>query len=82
MARPDPSGSSPAGGDSSGRVEMADIRSKLREIRGELDERTEVARSYGLYAVAGGLLAVAVLAFLLGRRRGRAKRTWVEVRRQ
>jgi hypothetical protein len=65
-----------------GRVEISDIRSKLEEIRGETTERTEAAKPAMMtFAVAGAVALVAV-AFLLGRRRGRRKSTWVEIRRQ
>lgn len=70
----------PPAGD--GRVEISDIRAKLEEIRGETTERTEQAKPAMMtFAVAGAVALVAV-AFLLGRRRGRRKSTWVEIRRQ
>jgi hypothetical protein len=65
-----------------GRVELSDIRSKLGEIRGEVDETTEKAKPIALYAAVGGVVALVVVAFVLGRRRGRRKSTWVEIRRQ
>ena len=62
-------------------VSRDDIEGKLREIRGEVDAAGENARQYAL--VAGAVVAVAVvaLAFTLGKRRGKKKRTVVEVRR-
>lgn len=64
------------------RVEIADIRSKLEEIRGDTDETTAAARPYAVMVAVGGTVVVIALAFLLGRRRGRRKSTWVEIRRQ
>ena len=64
-----------------GRVEIVDIRSKLREIRGEVDEKTEEAKPIALVAGIAGGIALIALAFLLGRRRGQRKTTWVEIRR-
>ena len=65
----------------SGQVEIGDIRAKLVEIRGDVDETVERAKPVGLYVAVGGALLVIILAFLLGRSRGRRKDTWVEVRR-
>ena len=64
-----------------GRVEISDIRAKLHEIKGGVDETTETAKPYVLMAGIAGVIGVIALAFLLGRRRGRRKDTWVEIRR-
>lgn len=63
------------------RVSRADIEAKLREIRGDVDTVGESVKQYAL--VAGAVVAVAVvaLAFTLGKRKGKKKRTVVEVRR-
>jgi hypothetical protein len=65
-----------------GRVEIGDIRSKLHEIKGGVDETTDTAKPYVLVAGIAGLIALVGLAFLLGRSRGRRKDTWVEIRRR
>ncbi len=63
------------------RVTRADIEAKLRDMRGEVDKTAEAART-PILAVAGGIAAaVVILAFLLGKRRGRRKSTVVEIRR-
>ena len=63
-------------------VTRGDIESKLREIRGtaedELPNPPEGAQRGGL---AVGAAALLVVAFWLGRRRGRKKSTIVEIRR-
>ncbi len=64
-----------------GKVEMADIRAKLGEIRGEVDSTTEKAKPIALYAAVGGAVLLIAVAFVLGRRRGQRKSTWVEIRR-
>jgi hypothetical protein len=64
-----------------GRVELGDIRSKLVEIRGEVDETADKARPYLLYAAVGAAIVVVSAAFILGRKRGLRKATWVEIRR-
>jgi len=62
-------------------VTRGDIEAKLREIRGEVDSTSDNVKQYAI--VAGAVVAVAVvaLAFTLGKRRGRRRRTVVEVRR-
>jgi hypothetical protein len=63
------------------RITRADIEGKLREMRGDVEETAEAAKT-PLMAIAGGVaVAVVILAFLLGKRRGRRKSTVVEIRR-
>ena len=62
-------------------ISKEDILAKFEDLKHSLDGTAEAARTP---ALAGGMLFFAVLvalAFLLGRRRGRAGRTVVEVRR-
>ena len=64
-----------------GKVQITDIREKLNEIRGDVEETAEAAKPTATYvAVAGAILIVAV-AFWLGRKRGERQATWVEIRR-
>ena len=51
-------------------VERRDLENKLREIEAIVDETTEQAKSTGT-AIAVGIAVVIVLAFVLGRRRGK-----------
>lgn len=62
-------------------VTRDEIEAKLREIRGDVDAVGRNAKQYAV--VAGAVVAVAVvaLAFTLGKRKGKKKRTIVEVRR-
>ncbi|MCU1485480.1 MAG: hypothetical protein JWN67_2226 [Actinomycetia bacterium] len=62
-------------------VSRDDIEAKLREIRGDVDTLGESTKQYAL--IAGAVVAVAIvgLAFTLGKRKGKKKRTVVEVRR-
>jgi hypothetical protein len=64
-----------------GNVEIGDIHAKLVEIRGDVDETVERTKPVALYATVGGVIFLVILAFLLGRRQGQHKATWVEVRR-
>lgn len=63
------------------RITRGDIEAKLRDMRGDVEETAEAAKA-PILAVAGGVAAaVIILAFLLGKRRGRRKSTVVEIRR-
>lgn len=58
-----------------------DIESKLREIRGEVQDVGNASKSYALAAGALVLTAVVAGAYLLGRRKGKKRNTVVEIRR-
>ena len=62
-------------------VTRADIEAKLAQIRGVADDTTEVAEGAAKTGLVIAGVGVVVVAFLLGRRRGRKKSTIVEVRR-
>ena len=49
-----------------GRVELSDIRAKLVEIRGDVEETAEEARPYLVFAAVGAAIAVVTAAFLMG----------------
>jgi hypothetical protein len=58
-----------------------DIESKFRELQTEVDLVEDEARNYAGMVVLVTVVAVAALAFALGRRKGRRNRTFVEIRR-
>jgi hypothetical protein len=62
-------------------VTRGDIEAKLREIRGVTDTTTEAVQGAAKPVLIILGVGVVVLAFLLGRRRGRKRSTIVEVRR-
>jgi hypothetical protein len=64
-----------------GRIEVADIKAKLEEIQGDTSEAVERSRSMVIAGAVAGAVVLVGVAFLLGRRRGRRKSTWVEIRR-
>ncbi|WP_419919425.1 hypothetical protein [Candidatus Poriferisocius sp.] len=66
---------------SSENISREDIRAKFSELKDSLGTTAESARTPLLGAGAAVLLMLVVLAFVLGRRRGRAGRTVVEIRR-
>lgn len=62
-------------------VSRDDIESKLREIRGDVDELGESTRSVAGAVVVGVVVAVIALTYFLGKRKGKKKTTVVELRR-
>ena len=62
-------------------VDRNDIESKLREIRGEVDNAAQAAKVPVLAIAAVAVVAVVGAAYLLGRRKGKKKSTVVEIRR-
>ncbi|MDE0117776.1 MAG: hypothetical protein OXT07_14320 [bacterium] len=62
-------------------ISKNDIQAKFEELKRSLDGTAEAARAPALSGGIVILAALVALAFMLGRRRGRASRTVVEVRR-
>jgi len=63
------------------KITRNDIESKLNEIKGEVETAGSQAKPYALGVAIAGVIALAGVAYLLGRRKGRKKTTVVEVRR-
>lgn len=63
------------------RITPADLEAKMRELQGEVDETAEQAKSYVLAGAAAAAVVVFLVAFTMGRRRGRRRSTVVEIRR-
>lgn len=66
---------------STARITRDDLENKLREISGEYEERVDAARPQLLAGAVAALAVVAVVAYLLGRRKGRGRSAVVEIRR-
>jgi hypothetical protein len=64
-----------------GTITKTDIEAKFREIKGDIDETAESAQ--GIAITVGAVIAVVVVlgVFVLGKRRGKKKTTFIEVRR-
>ena len=62
-------------------VTREDIESKLAELQETLDEQTEGAKSRLMPAAIVGVVLFILLAYVLGRRRGKKQTTIVEIRR-
>jgi hypothetical protein len=67
--------------DSARPITRDDIEAKLRQIQDSTEAGKDAARGAGMAGVVAGGLLLVVLAYLLGRRRGRKRRTVVEIRR-
>ena len=61
-------------------VERADIEAKLREIQGVIDETAQGAKNVGVLAAAG-VVALLVIVYLVGRRKGKKGSARIEVYR-
>ena len=62
-------------------VTRDDIESKLVELQDSLDEQAEGAKSRLMPAAIAGAVLLILLAYVLGRRRGKKQTTIVEIRR-
>lgn len=62
-------------------VSRDDIEDKLRELQGEVDDLAEDARSYAVTVGAVVVVGLVVVAFWLGRRKGRKGAAVIEIRR-
>jgi hypothetical protein len=72
---------SPASSPPRGPITRDDIEAKFRDLQGEVETIESDARDYLGVAVAAVAVTVVVLAFVLGNRRGKKRRTVVEIRR-
>ena len=54
------------------KVERSDLEAKLREIESIVDETRDSAKSKGM-AIVVGVVLVVLVAFLMGRRKGKKK---------
>jgi hypothetical protein len=62
-------------------ITRADLEAKLGQIRDATDTSAGGSRSVGLAMGVAAVAVVVVVAYFLGNRRGRKRRTIVEVRR-
>jgi hypothetical protein len=62
-------------------ITRADLEAKLGQIRDATDTSAGGTRSIGVAVGVAAAAAVVVIAYFLGNRRGRKRRTIVEVRR-
>lgn len=63
------------------KISRDDLEGKFRELEGGATSTAQQAKSYALAVAAVAVVAVAGVAFLLGRRRGHKTSTVVEIKR-
>jgi hypothetical protein len=63
------------------RITRDDLEAKFRELEGGAREQVASARSTAITAGIIGLVILVMLAFLLGRRKGKLRSTVVEIKR-
>jgi trans-2-enoyl-CoA reductase len=66
---------------SADRITRDDLEDKLRELEGGARDQVASARSTAVTAGVVALVLLLLLAFLLGRRKGKHRSTVVEIRR-
>jgi hypothetical protein len=62
-------------------VRPQDIEAKLRELKGDAEQKANAAKGKAIAVGVGVVVVVVAVAFLLGKRRGTKKSTFIEVRR-
>jgi hypothetical protein len=63
------------------KITRADIEAKLRELRGEVDERVEEVKVPAIAIAVGAAVVAVVAAYWFGKRRGRKRQMVLEIRR-
>ena len=64
-----------------GKITRDDIEAKLRELRGDVGERTEAAKVPAIAIAVGVVVVTVAAAYFLGRRKGKRRQTVLEIRR-
>jgi hypothetical protein len=63
------------------RITRGDLEAKLHEVSGDVGETVEAVKPQLVGGAVAGLLLAVIVAYLLGRRRGRKRSAIVEIRR-
>jgi hypothetical protein len=64
-----------------GPITREDLEAKLRDITGDVSESVDSARSIGLAIAVGAGVLLVVTAYWFGRRKGKKRKTVLEIRR-
>ena len=62
-------------------ITREDLRAGFAGLQGEVTEQAQSARDTIILIGAGAVMVIAVLAFVLGRRKGKQDKTYIEIRR-
>ena len=65
----------------SGKITREDLEAKLRDLTGDVESTVETARGIGVAVAVGAGVLFVVTAYWLGRRKGRKRKTVLEIRR-
>ena len=63
------------------RITRDDIETKLRQLKGDAEEIAGVQKTNGIVIAAVAGIVMLALVYFLGRRRGRKRSAFVEIRR-
>jgi hypothetical protein len=63
------------------RITREDIETKLRQLKGDTEEVAQAHKTNGIIVAVLGAVAVVALAYFFGRRKGKKKSAFVEIRR-
>jgi hypothetical protein len=63
------------------RITRDDLEHQIRSLEGDVVDRVESQKTKIITVAAGTLVVLLVLAYILGRRKGKQKTTLVEIRR-
>ncbi len=63
------------------KITRDDIEAKLREIRGDVNERTEAAKVPAIAIAVGVVVLTVVGAYWFGKRKGKKRQMVLEIRR-
>lgn len=62
-------------------ITREDLRAGFAGLQGEVTEQAQSARDTILLIGAGAVAVIAVLAFVLGKKKGKQDKTYIEIRR-
>lgn len=62
-------------------ITREDLEAKLRDLTGDVSSTVETARGIGVAVAVGAGVLFVVTAYWLGRRKGRKRKTVLEIRR-
>jgi len=63
------------------KISRDDIEAKMRELQGEVDENLDSAKSVAVPAAIGVAIVLVLVAYVLGRRKGRKRQLVLEIKR-
>ena len=63
------------------KITRDDIEAKLRELQGDVDQRTEAAKVPAIAVATAGIVAIVVVTYWFGKRKGRKRQMVLEIRR-